>query len=175
MNDKLKEYLETKEQLRKDAYEREKKDLLIREGLYDEISVGRGIVESQEEDVDSKWDYVTQEYEYYKQIPIDITDEEYEELKKVCTPVQKADTVDNSENGIATALTVIAWIIYIGGFIAGIAFGNVEVVRGTYYTYTDTEFSFAIAFVYWAVCLVAGTMFLGFAEIIKLLEAIKRK
>ncbi len=174
MNEKLKEYLETKAQLRKDAYEREKKDLLIREGLYDEISVGRGITESQEDGVDSKWDYATQKYEYYKQVPIDITDEEYEELKKVCTSVQKADTVDNS-NGIATALTVIAWIIYIGGFIAGIAFGNVEVVRGTYYTYTDTEFSFAIAFVYWAVCLVAGTMFLGFAEIIKLLEAIKRK
>ena len=78
-------------------------------------------------------------------------------------------------NPIATALTVIAWIVFIGGFIAGIALGTVEVERGYYYTYTDTEFSFAVAFVYWCVSLISGTMFLGFAEIIKLLDVIKKK
>lgn len=51
----------------------------MRGGLYCEIPVGRGIVESQEDSVDSKWDYIIQEYEYYKQIPIKISDEEYEE------------------------------------------------------------------------------------------------
>ncbi|MBQ7953221.1 MAG: hypothetical protein IJ332_00550 [Clostridia bacterium] len=107
---------------------------------------------------------------YYKKVPVEITDEEYQEVKKYS---KQDDTLEI--NPIATALTCIAWVVFIGGFIAGIALGNVEVVKGSYYTYTDTEFSFAIAFTYWCVALISGTMFLGFAEIIKLLNSIKKK
>lgn len=174
MNEMLKRYLTEKEQERRKNIQKEKQKLLIREGLYNEILVGSGELESSDKNVDSRWNFTTQQYEYYKIVPIEITDEEYEELKKVCTPV-KTGVTTSGENIIATVLIVIAWIIYIGGFIAGIGFGTVEVTRGTYYTYTDTEFSFAVAFVYWAICFVAGTMFLGFAEIIKLLEVIKSK
>ena len=126
--------------------------------------------EYSEEFSSSEWDSDNSTIKYYKEVPIEITDEEYQEVKKY----SKKD--DTSEiNPIATALTVIAWVVFIGGFIAGIALGNVEVVKGSYYTYTDTEFSFAIAFTYWCVALISGTMFLGFAEIIKLLDAIKKK
>ena len=97
------------------------------------------------------------------------------EKLKSFSDAKKEVEEDVSNNPVATALTVIAWVIFIGGFIAGIVLGRVEVEKGYYYTYTDTEFSFAIAFVYWCVSLISGTVFLGFAEIIKLLNAIKRK
>lgn len=118
----------------------------------------------------SEWDSANSTNKYYKKVPIEITDEEYQEVKKYS---KKEETTEN--NPIATVLTVIAWIVFIGGFIAGIALGIVEVEKGYYYTYTDTEFSFAVAFIYWCVSLISGTMFLGFAEIIKLLDAIKKK
>ena len=118
----------------------------------------------------SDWDSAKSINRYYKRVPIVITDEEYLE---VCKYSKKEEPPVN--NPIFTALTAIAWIIFIGGFIAGIALGTVEVERGYHYTYTDTEFSFAIAVVYWGISLISGTMFLGFAEIIKLLETIKNK
>ena len=107
---------------------------------------------------------------WYRKEVISISDEEFEEIKKYS---KKEETTEN--NPIATALTFIAWILFIVGFIAGIALGTIEVEKGYYYTYTDTEFSFAIAFTYWCAAFISGTMFLGFAEIIKLLDAIKRK
>ena len=79
-------------------------------------------------------------------------------------------------NRIATALTIIAWVIFVGGFIAGIALGHVEVtMHNEADIWTEKKFSFAVALVYWAVSLISGIMTLGFAEIIKLLEEIKRK
>ncbi len=62
-------------------------------------------------------------------------------------------------NPISVALTVIACLIYIGGFIAGLAIGE------------DPEYIFAI----WAVTGISGTMMLSFAEIIKLLHNINKK
>lgn len=109
-----------------------------------------------------------------------------EEPCPICTKKKLEETresyaqsigVDYEEkvNPVATALTIIAWVIFIVGFVAGIVLGNEEVVHGTYHTYTTTEFSFAVALIYWCVSLVSGTTFLGFAEIIKLLDAIKKK
>ena len=66
----------------------------------------------------------------------------------------------------------MAWIIFIGGLIAGIVLGNVD-VSYSYYTYK--EFSFAIALTYWAISFISGMVFLGFAEIIQLLSDIKEK
>ena len=76
------------------------------------------------------------------------------------------------ENGVAKALQLIGTIIYFSGFIAGIAFGQVEVMG---YYYTHTEFSWSLAFMWWIASAISGTMFLGFAEIINLLTAIKYK
>jgi hypothetical protein len=73
-------------------------------------------------------------------------------------------------NGVATALRVIAWITYIGGFIAGLILGNVD----TGY-YGLTEFSFSVAIIYWVAAFISGTVFLGFAEIISLLQRIVDK
>ena len=68
---------------------------------------------------------------------------------------------------ISVVAKVIGFIPIIG-FIAGIVLG-VEAAD----LYED--FAFSVAFVYWATALISGTLFLGFAEIIKLLNDIKNK
>jgi len=94
--------------------------------------------------------------------------EEYEQIKN--NPAISSDLAKT--NIVATILTIIAWVTFIGGFIMGIVYGNVE-IEGYYSDYT--EFSFQVAFIYWAVSFISGMMLLGFAEIIKLLEDIKNK
>lgn len=100
---------------------------------------------------------------YYKLVPIKVTDEEYRSILKY------ENGNKNQQNRIAKALSVIAWIIYIGGFIAGLVFGMVN--QGVYYA--ASEFSFAIMFVYWSFAFISGTAFLALSEIIKLLGGIK--
>lgn len=168
MNEKLKNFLDAKKDSETKNYEKTKQKTLLDLGLYEKIYSPDN--KYSEEFCLSEWDRITQASKYYKKVPIEITDEEYQEVKKY-----SKKEVATGNNSVAVALTIIAWVIFIGGFIAGIALGMVEVEKGYYYTYTDTEFSFAIAFVYWCVSLISGTMFLGFAEIIKLLDAIKRK
>ncbi len=90
---------------------------------------------------------------YYKKVAIDITDEEYAEIKK------HSFAYSPHKNAIAIALTVIAWIIYIVGFISGIIITS----------------NASAALTYWFGSLISGTTFLGFAEIIKLLNDIKNK
>lgn len=104
---------------------------------------------------------------YYQDIPIELTDEEYEEFKKYSAQTEEKP----AKNYVATALTVCAWIIFIAGFIAGIALGFVP-VEGYY---SRVEFSFGTALMYWGVSFVSGVLLLGFSEIIKLLTAIKDK
>ena len=116
-----------------------------------------------------EWSDKEHKYKYYKKIPIKITDEEYEMILKAQTDDDKAS------NPIATALKIISVIIFIGGFILGIVLGTQEVEQGIYYTYTKTEFSFAIALIYWAVSFISGMLMLGFSEIINLLNSIKNK
>lgn len=160
MNEKLKQYLDEKDKLQKELSEKKKSDLLIREGLYEkEYSDGYNDEYSWYDNLEGK---------YYRKVPIEITDEEYQLLKEVCKSDNEKSANYNVKNGVAKALIFIACIIYIFGFIAGIGSGT---DAAEYYS----EFNFIVALIYWVVTLVSGTMFLGFAEIIKLLEAIKRK
>lgn len=94
--------------------------------------------------------------------------EEYERIKK--DPMLARDLEKN--NIVATILTITAWVIFIAGFVAGILCGNVE-IEG-YYRHS-TEFSFQIAFTYWATAFISGMIFIALSEIIKLLEDIKHK
>ncbi len=107
-------------------------------------------------------------YRKYKKEPIELTDEEYEAVKQV----SEINNVQQENNTVADILTAIAWITYIGGFFLGCFLGNIE-VEGVYYSHS--EFSFAVAIIYWCAALISGTIFLGFAEIIKLLTSIKNK
>ncbi len=113
-----------------------------------------------------------------KKVPLEISDEEYNAIKEYIainddTVKECCDTVNRyiknrtnipqlNFNSIAATLSVIALIIYICGFIAGFISGG-------------AEGSWDIAWIVWCASFLSGTMFLGFAEIIKLLEAIKNK
>ena len=67
-------------------------------------------------------------------------------------------------NAVANVLIVIAWIIYIVGLLNGCIDAS-----------SEDEFVWSVAWSCWKSAFISGTMFLGFAEIIKLLEAIKNK
>ena len=170
MNEKLKNFLDAKKDAENKHYEDVKRKTLIDLGLYEKVYSPDN--KCSVEFCLSEWDEENYVSKYYKKVPIEITDEEYREVEKYA---KKEATEDASKNPVAVALTIIAWFIFIGGFIAGIVLGIIEVENGYYNTYAETGFSFIIAFAYWCISLVSGIMFLGFAEIIKLLNAIKRK
>ena len=103
-------------------------------------------------------DTKTNEVRYFKKVPISVTEEEYEKIIEATTKTKK---VRKSENKIALALKMIGALIYTSGGIVGISIlGAEQVAEGLY--------ALAKAAIW-------GTAFLGFAEVIKLLEDIKRK
>lgn len=127
---------------------------------------------------------------YYKIVPMEIPNEDFERLKayyesisdepkktggakELATPSGKRSYISSKtfeENDpIAVALTVVAWIVFVGGFIAGIVLGKQPVVS-SWGSVKNTEFSFALACLYWVLSGITGLMFLGFARIIKLLN-----
>lgn len=122
-----------------------------------------------EEYPDYEYDKETKEGRYFKKIPINVTDEEYEEILKYCKQSDNTTPV-NKENKVAKVLTGIAYAIFIIGAILGFAMGYTKnIPEDTYY------FSFAVAVAWWCVSFIGGMFMLGFAEIIKLLNAIKNK
>ena len=111
------------------------------------------------------WDKNNSKYEYYKKVPIEITDEEYEEIKKYSKPTEDVILKHfNKNNTIATILTIIAWVVYVSGLIAGFVLG-VD-------SWGDPTI---LMLVYWIASFVVGTVYLGFAEIIKILTEIRNK
>ena len=163
MDERLKKFLDTKKNDEIKRYEKEKQKALVDAGLYEKVY-------SPNNSYDREYPFYDQNTrKYYKRVPIKITNEEYQELKKYTTKTNADSEPD--KNTIASVLTFIAWTIFIFGFIAGIAFGNTETGR----RYHEKEFSFAIAAIYWCLSFISGTVFLGLAEIIKLLDSIKKK
>ena len=100
---------------------------------------------------------------YYREIKVypEINDETYIELAKMLRekeelvpkqpviekkeekkPLKLSITPDHSGNtGIASSfMKAIAWILWIGGLILAIVSSRTEVVKGTYYQYTETIF-----------------------------------
>ena len=201
MHEKIKEFLETQNKTERERYEKEKQKTLMELGLYereydpligfchtendnktlkihlknDDIKVGDKIsVKSNGELVQVIVDKIQSNNNYidfpfyepgkngsigrnYRKKPIEVTDEEYEKIKK-----NSKTKAISSDNLIANILIIIAWIIFIVGIIAGISL------------WISTE-EITLALPYWCISFISGTMFLGFAEIIKLLEAIKNK
>lgn len=122
-----------------------------------------------EEYPDYEYDQETKEGRYFKKIPINVTDEEYEEILKYCKQSDNTTPV-NKENKVAKVLTGIAYAIFIIGAIFGFVMGYTkDILDDTY------SFSFAVAIAWWGVSFIGGMFMLGFAEIIKLLNAIKNK
>ena len=157
MHEKLKEYFAKAEEKEKGITAQE----LINAGLYAKVYSGKS--EYLDEYPCGEWDDENKKQKYFKKVPIQLTPEETKKIKKIYHSSQEKPT-----NSIATGLTVIAWFIFIGGFIAGLFFASIE--AGPY-----EESSFLMAIIFWSVAFVSGLLFLGFAEIIKLLNDIKNK
>ena len=155
MHELLKNYISKKEVQKKETYEKEKRNLLISQGLYEKIySDEPGY---SQEFPNQEWDPATNDHKYYKMVPIEITEEEYEIIKEysnTTSPVKR--------NAAAIILFSIAGAIFGLGFFAGIIIG------------TEVE-DFLITLIYWIGSFAIGMMLIGFAEIIRLLNEIKNK
>jgi len=98
------------------------------------------------------------EGKFFKRVPIEITDEEWDAVVEASR--KKIDV--STDNKVAKTIKVIAIITYIMNVIAGIVLWS--------------ELSSFILFVTAVfVGFVSGTLMLGFAEVIKLLDDIKKK
>jgi ribosomal protein S27AE len=73
-----------------------------------------------------------------------------------------------SENIIAFLIKIIAIGIYIVGFIYGLAASRISILGDHYFSFWNLIF-------FWVSAFVAGTMVLGFSEIIRLLDRISKK
>lgn len=158
MNEKVKEFIDAKIAEQQKEYENEKSQTLVALGLFEKVYSDN----NQYSDEFSFYD--TSVNKYYKKVGIDISDEEYQKIKKY----SKADNSFRKSNPIATLLSVIAVLIFIAGFIGGIVMGNAV----TEYSW---EFSWGTAFICWLGSFFSGSTILGFAEIIWLLNDIKNK
>lgn len=167
MNKIVQEFIDKKKAEIENNKNKEKRKLLMDLGIcekeYSQSSAWS------EEYPDYEYDQETKEGRYFKKIPINVTDEEYEEILKYCKQSDNTTPV-NKENKVAKVLTGIAYAIFIVGAILGFAMGYTKnIPEDTYY------FSFAVAVAWWCVSFIGGMFMLGFAEIIKLLNAIKNK
>lgn len=151
MNPKLSDYFAQKRLEEKQARDA----LLVSQGLYEKVYAPSN--EWSEEYPENEYDPEQQRNRYFKKTAIEVTDEEYEQIKKYAF----ASNSLPKTNDIAKILTFIACAIYIVGIIAGIII--VE------------PMGIAVSVVCWVITAISGTMFLGFAEIIKLLQSIKNK
>lgn len=167
MNKIVQEFIDKKKAEIENNKNKEKRKLLMDLGIcekeYSQSSAWS------EEYPDYEYDQETKEGRYFKKIPINVTDEEYEEILKYCKQSDNTTPV-NKENKVAKVLTGIAYAIFIIGAILGFVMGYTkDILDDTY------SFSFAIAIAWWCVSFIGGMFMLGFAEIIKLLNAIKNK
>lgn len=166
MNQRLQEFINQQKIQLENNKNMEKAKVLNDLGLYDkEYSENPAW---SEEYPDYEYDQVTQQGKYFRKIPISVTDEEYAEILKYSnidnTQIESDDVKTNS-NTIATIFSVIAVFIFILGLFLGIVLGDA----------IGYKFSIGVALICWGSGFVGGMLMLGFAEIIKLLNAIKNK
>lgn len=166
MNQKVQEFINQQKIQLENNKNMEKAKVLNDLGLYDkEYSENSAWSEKYPE---YEYDQVTQQGKYFRKIPISVTDEEYAEILKYSnidnTQIESDDVKTNS-NTIATIFSVIAVFIFILGLFLGIVLGDA----------IGYKFSIGVALICWGSGFVGGMLMLGFAEIIKLLTAIKDK
>lgn len=154
------QYLQQKRAEAARAEYQKKADILIQEGL---------IIKDYSPTYEYNEAYPEFEYEgenagrYYRVFPIAVSDEEFEEIKKY----HDSKKVFYSSNGVANGLKILAIIVYVASFIAGIILGSNLGIR--------SDFSFGVAFVVWIYGAISGTILLGLHEVISLLQSIKDK
>ena len=156
MNEKVQKYLE--EQKNKAKYDENnvRTKTLIEAGLYEKVYSPNNTYS----DVYNESEYGENNVLiYFRKVPIEVTDEEFAEIKRYSEG-------EYDKNKIATLINIIAVFIIAVCFIAGIIVGN---------SVSRYEFDTLSALIYWIAGAIAGSMFFGFAEIINLLNKINNK
>ena len=153
MHEKVEQYILKKEKELEAKRLKERDDFLRKLRLYEKIYSEK----NEASDEFPEWDWDENGHKrFYKYQIIEVTDEEYE---KICalTDVQEEKTIGS--NGVATALKAIAIVVYILAFIVGLMSVSNPFMMLTI----------------WVAYFVVGTLFLGFAEIVRLLNVIAQK
>lgn len=162
MHEKVQEFLNKRKEEEKLKFEKIKAKKLIELGLYEKEYAPDN--KYSEEYSCSEWDS-SNSTKYYKIKPFEVTDEEYEEIKKYSLDGYGEVKRDgNSTDVIVKIIKVVAYIVFVVGFISGIVLGVDE--------YGDIS---GMMIVWWSLFFIYGIIMLGFAEIIKLLHDIKNK
>ena len=158
MNERLQEYLNKKAEEKRAKYESERDANLIAAGLFEKRFSPTGKAEDPEYPF-SQWNKTENRMMYYKKGAIVITDEEYEEFLKA-GPVKTAVVEEESKNAVASTLFGIAVTIYILMGLVGLIAMIANFVMGLGVMFGG---------------FISGSVFLGFAEIIKQLQKINDK
>lgn len=140
--------------------EKRKRDFLIEEGLFDKIYEQEEAIHDVDEYPHSDNQNGLNHTRYYKIVPYDVTDEEFDTLLRLHHFSRMSKNKNSQSNGYATFMIVASVIIYIAGFVGGIVAGN---------NFNRYEFTWWLAFAIWIPTFVYGSLLLGVSEIIKLL------
>lgn len=134
---------------------------LIEKGYFEKLYAPESVTEWAGEYPASETDEKSGKTRYYNRV-LELTDEDVEALERNLS----IDTIkpSTSGNAVGLAVKIIAYLNYIGAFIAAIALAN------TYY-----GFQFGIFMGILVAGAIGGTFILGFAEIIELLYQINNK
>ena len=172
MNKQVQEYINSKkkelEEIQKEKKQSAKESFLIEEGFCDKVYAPKTGEFSKAEYPYSEYDKEEEAYFYYKLVPMDISDEDYESMLSAYNAVEdELDDEDDDEeendskNNMSVFMIVASVIIYIAGFVGGIVAGN---------SFNRYEFTWWLAFAIWIPTFMYGSLLLGLSEIIKLLH-----
>lgn len=164
MNEKAQKYIDMKIAMHKEIENRRKYEFLLRENLVEKVYSPDNKYSN--EYPEYEWDDNLKCQRYYKKMPIYLNDEEFDEVVKsynlgaINYNISPASFYPKKNLKTSTSLKVLAWVNYVMGTLLALYF--IE--------YNTTNF-----FIYLTLGISCGTMFLGFAKIIDLLDDIKHK
>ncbi len=181
MNPRVSEYLKSCETQKEAENRRYREKVLRLAGLIDTIEVECSEDEYYEapqsncawsEKREDGWHFVIQ-----KQVPIEVTDEEFAAIEKTIRQQDLQNTAETEErSGAASFFMILAWFIWIGGLIAAVvmAFQKVPHTSTDYFsraitTYT-TEFSVTVFLIVFAACIVSGAVCRAASELFRQLQ-----
>jgi|GEM_PF-2490610 len=175
MNEKVEKYLKNKNcELQK--YKSKK---LVELGLSEKVYSENDYISDEFPHLDRNLNKELDKPRSYKIVACDVSDDEFKEIIRVVDEINYYKKIDEGkkinqvninsetntdENIIANVLRITSVAIYLIGAITGLYLGN------QYY-----EFSWSIALSIWISSFISGTVFLGFREVILLLQKILDK
>ena len=151
MNERLEKWFAKKEAKKKQSELEEKKDVLRAAGLCDREYSKKHTAEYPL--------YDGTNYQYYREIFVEVTDDEYERIKKIVETEKTANT-EKGRPKVATVLRVMSLIIEVGGIIVAL-----PLLENSLQAFLSTAISIALS----------STLCWAFSVIIDLLYDIKNK